>query len=185
MWRRLVWLLLLPVALFARDLGLVLQAPARFARPIQGVLPVALVPSGDPFELRTKAAAELVLQGRARRLLISGAGHGGDSAEILAQTAYGLGLGPDQVWLETTATNTYDNVLRSLALLDARGVPVPHLLIVTSDHHAARAGLVAEKLRPQLVVSVHPAGGEASLSMVLREALALSAYRLSRRINLW
>lgn len=185
MWRRLLWLLLIPLAVFSRDLWLVWQCPPRFVRPLVGVLPVALVPSGDPFELRTRAAARLVLQGRAERLVISGAGHGGDSAEILAETAYGLGLSPEQVWLEPTATNTYDNIFKSLALLDARGVEVSQLLIVTSDHHAARAGLVAERLRPQLEVFVHRAGGKRSLPMLLREASALTVYRLSRRIDLW
>lgn len=164
---------------------LVIDPPARLWLPTKAHPDVALVLSGDPDEQRTRAAARLFLQKRVGRLVISGAGYGGDSAKVLAQTAYELGVEPDSVLLEIQAQNTFENLKFSLKLLKVRGVKVDQLLIVTGQTHMARAGLVAEKLAPHLQIWVLPVPEPVVYQAVLREAVALWVYGWQGRLDLW
>lgn len=188
-WPKLIGLLaglgLVALGLGLRDLALVLDPPARFGFGPEATADLALVLSGDPGELRTRAAAGLVIQGRVPRLLISGAGYGGDSAEVLAQTAYALGVKADRVGLETEATTTYENIQRSAAWMHARGLEPARIVIVTTTTHAARAGLVAERGLPGVQIRVLTVPGPGTPSLPLREVLSLLAYRILGRVAWW
>lgn len=116
--------------------------PASFAAPPGWTADVALVMSGDARDLRTLRAVELLTAGRVRRILITGSGFGGDSAEYLAQIALAHGAQPADLLIERHATTTWENMALSRPLLE--GAAAKRVLVVTSFAHARRAALTAE-----------------------------------------
>lgn len=136
-------------ALFAaigsiRAAGEVGRLPQRFVAPPAWRADIVLVPSGDHENRRTSFAAALLLDGRVGRMVISGAGHGGDSAEVLAKVALDRGVPEDRLVIENRATNTYENMVFSKELIDA--LAIRKILIVTARLHARRAALTAERV---------------------------------------
>jgi uncharacterized SAM-binding protein YcdF (DUF218 family) len=113
-----------------------------------------LVPSGDFGNLRTRRAVELLEAGVAPVLLISGAGVAGDSADYLASVAERLGAPPEKILREGHARSTYENMVNARPLLTERGVR--KVIVVTSDYHARRAGLVARYVLQPMDVVVEP-----------------------------
>lgn len=165
-----------------RDLVQAGRVPARFALEAGARAEVALVPSGDPGGARTLAAARLYREGRAERLVLSGAGYGGDAATVLAAVARAAGVPEDRLLVETEATTTYENVRLGLLRL---GAPPRSLVVVTSLRHATRAGLVAERLAPGTRVWVVAVPDDFGPSTRLREAAALLAYRARGWAGWW
>ena len=142
-----------------------------------------LVLSGDVQFHRVRYAAELMNTGRARHLFISGAGAGGDSSTVLTREAVSLGVPKEAIIQETRARSTYENILWTRPLLEAHGIR--RLVVVTSDYHVLRAGLVARHLlEPMEVIMapVKPPYGTVSARGV--EALKTARYIALGRIPL-
>lgn len=175
---------LLALAL-ARELAQVQAPPPDLMWRAGARADIALVPSGDPDTQRTLRAVALLHAGAVPRLLISGAGAGGDSAARLKEVALAAGAPEDRVWVEPTARSTYDNIRASLALLEARGARPRRWVIVTSASHAARAGGVARELAPDVPVRVLTVPGRPTVEGELREAAKLLGYRLLGRVSAW
>lgn len=170
---------LLAVAALARDVAAVGRLPERFALGPDEDVEVALVPSGDPGGQRTLAAVALYRRGQAGHIVISGAGYGGDSAELLADVARSAGIPEVALTVEPEATNTWENLRLGLSQL-AR--PPRSLAVVTHRAHALRAGLVAEHLAPGTRIRVVVVPAEIPVWGRLREGLALLVYRLRGRV---
>lgn len=110
-------------------------------------------------------AARLVLGGRVRRLVFSGATSPATRALFpegeavhFARRALAAGVPPRSVILETNATNTAENYTRTRALLESMKVTVKSGLIVTRPYHQRRALLTARGNWPG--VEWHATAGE-------------------------
>ncbi|HYF28978.1 MAG TPA: YdcF family protein [Candidatus Paceibacterota bacterium] len=102
----------------------------------------------------------LLKLGYAEKLLFSGKHasyvHEADlsEAEFYAQEAEKLGVGRDQLILETEAVNTPENVINSVALLHRMQWMPEKVIIVTSPYHLRRAYLTSQAVadwHPQLI----------------------------------
>lgn len=84
-----------------------------------------------------------------RTLLVVSGGRGADEprseAAAMAEHAAGLGMREDRVVLEDASTTTEENLRRTRALLDERGLHGP-VTVVTSDYHAFRAATLLRTL---------------------------------------
>jgi len=187
--RRLAWglgaALTVLLAAYLRDVATVLRPPGALAWRVGDHAEVALVPSGDA-GARTRGAVALLAAGGADRIVFSGAGYGGDDAEQLAHLAKALGAPAERLWVEPAATNTFENMAFTRALLERRGARPECLVVVTSRAHAARAGLVARHLalasRVRVLAVSEPREGAWE---VAREGAALFTYRLLGRAPWW
>lgn len=139
---------------------------------------VLMVPGGDA-GARVEEAARLYGLHRAR-VLISGAGHGGDNARNLAANARRLGVPSDAIELETEARTTEENMVNTGPILKKLGAR--RVVVVTGRGHAARAFCMAERAWPGVGVKVAVATGEYwSTAARFREALKYLRYRLTGR----
>lgn len=117
--------------------------------------------SGDVDYLRTRRAAELVLSGAARFLIVTGTGKGigGDSAVELERAALRFGVPGERILAETRSRSTHENLLFVAPLVRQHGFR--RVLLVTSRSHLRRALLVARHELPEvewLPVAVPDAG---------------------------
>lgn len=81
--------------------------------------------------------------------VVSG-GQGTDEPITEAQCMYdrltAMGIDPDRVWMEDKATSTWENLLFSLDLIEAKTGSRPEkLALLSSEYHLFRAGLFARK----------------------------------------
>ena len=157
--RVLVRLALVPVGASALALGgvaFVLATTTSVPRALRGATDwrgdAVFVPSGDPENQRTLQATAIVKQGRARLLVIAGAGVAGDSSAYLGDVAQRAGLPAGALVLERRSTSTWDNFVLARPLLAQNGVH--RLLIVTNREHARRAVLSARAALPGVEVAV-------------------------------
>ena len=109
---------------------------------------VALVLSGDVDYLRVSRAAELYRGRRVVRLLVTGAGVGGDSARELAREAVARGVAPEDVVIEPASTSTRESVVQAAAILRERGWR--RVALVTSASHMRRAWGAARMAAPDV-----------------------------------
>lgn len=156
------------------------DVPQRLVRPSAWVGDVALVLSGDVENRRTLRAVALVKTGSVSRILISGAGAGGDSAVYLAAVAVNAGVSPGSIVVEGWARSTFENIVYSAPILETLGAR--RVVLVTSRRHARRAALIAEHHLGgmEIRVEVVPDSGEgAHLAAALSESakLIVSAVR--------
>lgn len=106
-------------------------------------LDIALVLSGGPNYRRTRQAVALYEAGIVERIVFTGAGHGGDSAQRLARKAQRLGVPEQDMIIENQARSTAENFLNSCAL---QALDDAHFIaIVTDQFHAYRAWLTARR----------------------------------------
>jgi uncharacterized SAM-binding protein YcdF (DUF218 family) len=180
-----VGLLALPLVLVCvRAAWLVGQLPDRFVLDPAFKADAVLVPSGDPENHRTLAGARWILEDRARWLVISGTGHGGDNAELLGRVAQDAGVPADRIFIESAARTTADNMRFSrpiLKQLGARSVVIP-----TEALHARRTAFTAEKAWPGVVVKIEtlPDRPERSIGTTVRAAAALVRYALLGNVSM-
>ena len=84
-----------------------------------------------------------------RTLLVLSGGQGADEprpeAEAMAEHAESLGVARERMLLEDASTTTEENLRRTHALLEQRGVLGP-VTVVTSDYHAFRAATLLRTL---------------------------------------
>jgi len=144
-WIRRGWpvalLLLAASALVLTARPSLLDGPAHYLvlrrDPVETV-DAALVMAGDPGYERTKTGARLVLEGRARLLILTGGEPGpGDSSASLAAFARQLGVRDDQIRTESVSTGTHSSMEAVGGILAADGVKT--LALVTSPYHQRRA----------------------------------------------
>lgn len=143
-----------------------------------GRVDVALVPSGAPGR-RVRRAAELYRAGGAERVVISGAGFGGDSARVLAKTATTAGIPADKIVLELHARSTEANMTRSCTHAELEDVV--SVAVVTDRHHLRRAVQTARKQCPRWRVCGVPVDADVTAWGRCREGLKLLWYVLSGR----
>lgn len=80
------------------------------------------------------------------KLIVSGGqGPDEDATEGSVMQAYLVkhGLSPERIIIEGKATNTYENIVYSLKLLDE---DISDLTIISSDYHLARAKMLANRM---------------------------------------
>lgn len=165
------------VTVFGSSLFHVLCPPtsARL-KPAEGA-DVALVLGGDP-GTRTQRAVELFHAGRVQRLLFSGAGHGGDDAEVLAEQAVAAGVPRSRIILEPRARSTIQNLVFSARILQRLGAG--RVVIVTHSSHVGRVLWLVDRLgglNPGGEVVVEPVDSGDELSKVPSEMLKLTFTR--------
>lgn len=141
----------------------------------------ALVLSGDVDYLRLKRAAGLYREGRARLLVLTGTGVGGDSALAMRDFAeQKLGVPARAMLLETRSTTTRENLELGARLLRQAGAS--RVALVTSSSHMGRALRTARRLVPDLVwvpVPVDDAGPPSRIWRTrLQEWVKLAWYEL-------
>jgi uncharacterized SAM-binding protein YcdF (DUF218 family) len=119
----------------------------------------ALVMAGDPGNERTSAAAELVRDGTARLLVLTGGvPEPGDSAESLRAVALQLGVQPERIRLEHTSVSTRESMVNVEPIL--RHESVRTLILVTSPSHQRRAFLAARHALPGVRIINRPTHAE-------------------------
>lgn len=143
----------------------------------------ALVLSGAPHLRRTRVAVAAYRNGHISRIMISGAGSGGDSARaVAAQAERVLDLPHGLIRLENRARSTAQNLAFSCPLL--RGLGARRIALVTDDWHMQRAYATAGAECSPLSFCSLPSADPVTPKRRRHETLALLAYQLSGRA-LW
>lgn len=128
--------------------GLALLDPPHSSAPGRVDADAALVMSGDVGYRRLGHAIDL-FQGRAvSRIVLTGAGAGGDSAAAMSRIAMKRGVPQDRILIEDDATSTRENVLLSVPLLREHGLR--RVALVTNASHMGRAERVARRTAPEV-----------------------------------
>lgn len=111
-------------------------------------------------------------------VLVCSGGQGPDETmpEGEAMAAYTIkqGVPETQVLAETASRNTEENLTLSRALLDEQGIG-PDIIVVTSDYHAFRAGIIAKELGMKAQVVGAPTAHYYFPSAVIREYVGVLA----------
>jgi uncharacterized SAM-binding protein YcdF (DUF218 family) len=111
--------------------------------------------AGGGYQERVKQAVDLYRAGYARELIFSsGFVFAFREAEVMQALAISNGVPAAAVYLETHATNTYENVLFSQRLMADHGWQ--SALLVSSPYHMRRAVMTWHKAAPRLVVVPTP-----------------------------
>lgn len=146
----------------------------------------ALVMTGDPGYERTKAAADLVLNGTVRLLVLTGGEPWpGDSAESLRDVALRRGVAAGRIRFENASLNTRESLVNVAPILRREGVR--SVILVTSPSHQRRAFLAARRALPGVRIVNRPIHVEpwppprwwaarATRTIVLREYAKLLYY---------
>jgi uncharacterized SAM-binding protein YcdF (DUF218 family) len=137
---------------------------------------------------RIKHAVDLYKTDYAPKILVSGGVDSEDKmneVETMKKIAVESGVSPKDILLENRASSTYENFVFSQIILKKNGLK--SVIIVTEPFHAARAALVAEKLRISFTVS--PAAdspcwtrGKFISWYFLKEPLAVLLYKVEGRL---
>lgn len=156
------------------------------------VLGASARPDGSPspaMERRVRAGIDLLRQGRAGCLLMSGGAvrHPTPEAWIMRELALAAGVAPEAVQVEDRARNTIENALYSAAIAARCGWG--RIALVTDAYHLPRALYVFRRhgLKPAGAVAALPERrGKEWWLAYLREASALpwTVLRVERRIFL-
>jgi uncharacterized SAM-binding protein YcdF (DUF218 family) len=135
------------------------------------------------FRERINHAIELYQAGQVGAIIFTGGVGSGDTlAESEAARSYAVAAGVPQedIWIETTSRNTYQNLAQAGILAQTQGFET--LVIVSDPLHMSRAMAIAEELDLQAVSSPTPTtryqSWEPKFSFFLREVYFLSLYRL-------
>jgi uncharacterized SAM-binding protein YcdF (DUF218 family)/glycosyltransferase involved in cell wall biosynthesis len=111
--------------------------------------------AGGGLQERLKTAIDLYHAGYARSLVLSsGFVYSFKEAEIMRALAIAEGVPADRIAVEDRASNTFENVRFTDAILDARGWR--SILLVSSPYHMRRASLVWRKAAPDVTVVPTP-----------------------------
>jgi uncharacterized SAM-binding protein YcdF (DUF218 family) len=191
---RLRWVVRFVLAFtFLAGLAFLLSdAPARWLvldDPLPKAADAVLVMAGDPGYERTATATRLLLEGRARLLILTGGEPGpGDSASSLRAWAVHKGVPEARIRMEAVSQGTHSSMMAVRPLLEAEGVRT--LVLVTSPYHHRRAFQTASRaFGPRVRIFNHPARPSAwvprdwwktsfSRRIVVSEHLKLAYYTL-------
>lgn len=96
-------------------------------------------------------------------------------ASCMAQFLEEHGIAPERIYQEDKATNTYENLKFTKALLEERGKATDHLLVVSSSAHLARVRMLAQRsgLAVSLLSAPLPGSPVYKLYFYMREGAAL------------
>lgn len=96
---------------------------------------------------RIEAAYEYLTENKESICIASG-GKGADEpmseAQAIKDRLVEMGIAPDRIYMEDRSVNTFQNIRNSLAILDELGLE-RRAVIVTSEFHQLRAGIIADK----------------------------------------
>lgn len=129
-------------------------------------------------------AAEVWLSENPEGVAILSGGQGKGELITEAQCMYdwltARGMDPGRLIMEPEATSSYENILFSLALIEAHsGDPAGNVAIVSNDYHLCRIRLIAKELGCQpLGVAARTPYFTLYVNYAVREAAALWAIRL-------
>ena len=143
----------------------------------------AVILSGGPHFRRTRRAVALYHDGLVQKLVFSGAGNGGDSAELLAREAQRLGVADGALIVENRARSTYQNLRYSCALAALNSTD--RLAVVTDQFHSYRAWATARTQCPDVALCSVPVPMPTSHDRRLSESRKLFAYQLLGRAAWW
>jgi uncharacterized SAM-binding protein YcdF (DUF218 family) len=155
-------------------LALVAATAVLIARPFpRGDLPsridAALVLSGDDYH-RLERAVALYQEGRVARLVLTGAGVGGDSALAMREFAIEqLGVPAEAILFEARSLSTRENLVFAAELL--RQNRLHTVALVTSRSHMGRALLAARRAAPDVAWVAVPVEDVGSPNQVWRTRL--------------
>ncbi|MBS4193572.1 YdcF family protein [Lederbergia citri] len=113
--------------------------------------------SSKAVQYRLPKALQLYHEGRANKLLFSGGvawnGNSFPEAIVLKNKALDLGIPEEDILVETISTNTKENILASLLVLDRHFDlhKVKRLLIVTASYHMRRTYLTLKTYMPSWI----------------------------------
>lgn len=134
---------------------------------------------------RTNHAAELLKQGYAEHVILSGGlgDYPPSEAEAMKEILLQLGISPEQLFLEDQAVNTVENIKYSKEIMDQQGWKTA--LIVSDTFHLKRALFVAqdygiEAFGAPAKNSVLYQNKSLRVSYTLREVAAISKYHIIR-----
>lgn len=127
---------------------------------------------------RTLAAAQLLTQGRASRVFMSGM----TDAPVMIKLAKDMGVPANQVSGERCSQSTWENALFSDILLSPQGTQ--KILLVTDDTHIPRATLTFRRLGFEVVP--YPVETKFSIHQIrhgFRESFGIAFYSLSGKLQ--
>lgn len=116
-----------------------------------------VVGSSKAIQYRLPKAVELYHQGRSNKILFSGGvkwnGNDRSEAMLLKDKAITLGVAEKDILVEDISTNTIENVLASLLVLDREfGLcNIKRLLVVTTSYHMRRLYLTLKTYMPDWI----------------------------------
>lgn len=153
--RRRRWLWLLSIALLAAlalDGGMFLDAALDPPPPAAGTTDAIVVLTGGSERVAT--GFQLMVEGRAARMLISGAHPEAGLAEIAAASGLDAAAFAGSVTIGHAATTTRGNAAETAAWLRAEGLH--SLRVVTAGYHMPRAMLEMRRSLPGILLVPHP-----------------------------
>jgi uncharacterized SAM-binding protein YcdF (DUF218 family) len=162
------WLMWLAAALVLAWLGglavFVLAAPKGVSREIQSTDAIVVLTGGRH---RVERGLELLVEGRAKKLFVSGVGRGVDLHELLR-------VSPSQpAWIDCcvelghAAQDTVGNAAETAAWMRAQGFRSVRL--VTAAYHMPRSVLELHRAMPEAEIVTHPVFPDGSLPLYLIE----------------
>ncbi len=101
-------------------------------------------------ETRLQAALEFMVRNETAIVILSG-GQGADEpiseAQCMYDTLVAMGADASRLRLEDESSTTRENLINSMALIDALGGTTAPVTVITSEFHQCRAAYIAELLR--------------------------------------
>lgn len=139
-------------------------------------------------EARVDHAVKLYKDSYASKLLVSGGNDVEDNineAETMKKIAIEKGVKKEDIFLEKSASSTYENFVLSGELMKKNGLK--SVIVVTEPFHIARASLIADKLN--FNYSVSPANDNSCwlptkylTKYFLKEPLAIILYKIQNKL---
>ena len=111
-------------------------AQTRLATPVETADAIVVLTGGAE---RVEVALRLLVEGRGKRLLISGTGGGAELRDFAGRTGLDAQAVADRVTLGYTATTTHGNALETAAWVQENHIG--SLIVVTAYYHMPRAML--------------------------------------------
>jgi uncharacterized SAM-binding protein YcdF (DUF218 family) len=112
---------------------------------------IAVVLAGDGYGNRIMRASELVRNGLTTRVLVSGPDGMYDSNEADLAIAYAVHRGGSPSWFQPFRRNSYSTREEARAIVpELRRLGVRRALLVTSNYHTRRAGVLYRRAAPDI-----------------------------------
>ncbi|MFA9560169.1 YdcF family protein [Evansella sp. AB-rgal1] len=137
--------------------GLILYEVERSkAAPLENIDVVVILGAGlqgdrlsQTLESRLEKGVEYLLENEDVPVIVSGGQGPGETiteAEAMGRYLLEYGIREERIYYESRATTTYENITYSEEIMVELGFHEPTVLVVTSDYHALRAKMIANKV---------------------------------------